>query len=322
LEGATCARENRQVEVRTGHVSVLAVAIVIGTFAAGCATATDPAAIADAQTVARVKTALVNDPMVGGLPIQVRVTRRVASLSGRVPSPAHLDRAVAIAAAVQGVTAVAPENLRVGAEPSPPPDAPDVPAAAPLLREFDDPGSAEIDPAPGLLAVGGSIGWSLPGPEALKARFTVSPLVKLGSPGGLGPVVAFDWFQADLQSIGGAATLTRVHVRPVMGGVAYTFAATRFSFAPSIVGGYSFNSLTVTDTGGAEGLPVEVRNGPVWRVGASAWYDISRRVAVNASTGYLRTGLRLTVLEGGRLVRRDARGDTTLLHLGVAYRLF
>jgi hypothetical protein len=88
------------------------------------------------------------------------------------------------------------------------------------------------------------------------------------------------------------------------------------------VGGVAFNSLTITDTGAAAGVPVEVDNSLVWRPGVSAWFDAGHRTAINVSTGYLMTGLRITVLEGGRLVKRDARGDTMLLHVGVAYRLF
>jgi hypothetical protein len=71
-----------------------------------------------------------------------------------------------------------------------------------------------------------------------------------------------------------------------------------------------------------EGLPVEVSNSFVWRIGASAWVDVSRRVAVNVATGYLFTGLRFTVVERGRLERRSESGDTTVLHVGLAYRWF
>ena len=70
------------------------------------------------------------------------------------------------------------------------------------------------------------------------------------------------------------------------------------------------------------GLPVEVDNSFAWRVGTSAWIDITPRVALNLSIGYLMTGLRLTVLDNGRLVQRDASGDTTIVHVGLAYRIF
>jgi len=289
--------------------AVIAVALL-----SGCSAAVDPAAITDAQTAARIKTALVNDPELGELAIEVRVVRGVAALSGRVGSQAQVERAIDLARAVPGVIGVQP-NLQVGG---------DSPATgAQPARQGPQAGDApEFDPPPGLLAVGASVGWSIPNPEALKTRVSISPLLKIGRPSGLGPAIGFDWFHADLESIGGSATLTRVHVKPVMAGIGYTVLADRFSLTPSIVGGFAFNSLTVKATGATQGLPVEVRNSVVWRVGVSAWYDASRRIAINVSTGYLMTGLRLTVLDGGRLEQRDASGDTTILHAGVAYRLF
>jgi hypothetical protein len=158
--------------------------------------------------------------------------------------------------------------------------------------------------------------------EALRTRVAVSPLVKLGSPRGLGPAIGFDWFQADLESLGQETSLTRVHVKPVMAGLGYTIAADRLSFTPSVVGGVAFNSLTVTSSGTIDGLPIEIGNSLVWRLGVSTWFDVSRRVAMNVSAGYLMTGLGVTIIEQGRLVERRISGDTTVVHAGVAYRLF
>lgn len=293
------------------YVSRLAIA---GALASGCSAAIDPAAIADAQTATRVKTALVNDPAVGELAIEVRVTRGVVALSGRVRTQDQVARAVDLAKSVQGVTRVE-SALQIGNEPA-------TPAAAPAPHGPQSLEVPELDPAPSLLAIGGSFGWSIPGPEALRRRASVSPLIKIGSPRGLGPAVGLDWFRANLQSVGGTATLTRVTIRPIMAGVGYTLTGDRRSLTSSIVAGYSFNSLTVTDTGTAQGLPVEVSNSFAWRVGVSAWFDVSRRIAINVSSGYVMTGLRLTVLDSGRLTKRDASGDTTILHAGLAYRLF
>jgi hypothetical protein len=298
---------------RTGGIGVVVVLAAIAA-AGGCRTAAiDPTSIADAQLAARVKTALVNDPLVGTLAIEVRAIRGVAELSGRVPSREDAERVADLARAVQGVTGVR-SNLVIGALGAPP-------ASRGPARELEST-DVELDAGPGLLALGASLGSSIPSPEALESRVSLSPLIKIGAPRGMGPAVGFDWFHADLESVGGAATLTRVHVRPVMGGVGYTWSTDRFSLTTSVVAGYSFNSLTVTETGIAQGLPVEVANSFAWRVGASLWHDIGRRLALNVSTGYLMSGLRLTVLDGGRLSKRDASGDTTILHAGVAYRLF
>ena len=287
----------------------------LGAILSGCSATINPAIIADAQTAVRAKTALVNDPQVGEFTIEVQVVAGVATVSGRVRSRADMERAIGLVESVEGVRGVKSE-LQIGSGPLTLPSTPtgDV---APSFR-----GLSEIDPSPGLLAVGGTVGWSIPGGEALKTRVSASPLVRIGSPSGVGFTIAFDWFHANLESADRSAMLARVHVKPVMAGVGYTIAATRFSVAPSLVAGYAFNSLSITGTGLAEGLPVEVENSFAWRIGASVWIDLNHRLALNVSTGYLMTGLRFTILERGRLDRFDASGDTTVLHLGVAYKWF
>ena len=62
--------------------------------------------IDDATITTRVKTALLNDPDVGGLRIDVDTFKGVVTLSGRVKSAAERDKAVAIARRIGGVTDV------------------------------------------------------------------------------------------------------------------------------------------------------------------------------------------------------------------------
>lgn len=294
-----------------------AVVLAACVLAGGCAAAIDPAAIADAQTAARVKTALVNDPDIGGRAIEVQVTAGVVTLSGRVQTAREAARALELARSVPGVVDVS-AILQIGVEPPAPAPAEGQGPAAPPADEL-----LEVQPNPTLLAAGGQFGWTAPRAAALETRVTLSPLVRLGSGSGLGPAIAFDWFQADVRSRGARGEiLSRVHVKPVMGGLSYTIASERVSVSPSIVGGVSFNSLTITDTGAAAGVPVEVDNSLAWRPGVSVWFDLSRRFALNVSGGYVMTRLRITVLEGGRLVKRDERGDTTIVHAGLAYKLF
>lgn len=62
--------------------------------------------IDDATITTRVKTALLNDPDVGGLRIDVDTFKGVVTLSGRVKSEAERDKALAIARRIGGVTDV------------------------------------------------------------------------------------------------------------------------------------------------------------------------------------------------------------------------
>jgi hyperosmotically inducible protein len=62
--------------------------------------------IDDATITTRVKTSLLNDPVVGGLRIDVDTFKGVVTLSGRVKSKDEEAKAVALARQVGGVTDV------------------------------------------------------------------------------------------------------------------------------------------------------------------------------------------------------------------------
>ena len=62
--------------------------------------------IDDATITTRVKTALLNDPDVGGLRIDVDTFKGVVTLSGAVKTAVERDKAIAIARRIGGVTDV------------------------------------------------------------------------------------------------------------------------------------------------------------------------------------------------------------------------
>ena len=62
--------------------------------------------IDDATITTRVKTAMLNDPAVGGLRIDVDTFKGVVTLSGRVKSQAERDRAMMLARGISGVVEV------------------------------------------------------------------------------------------------------------------------------------------------------------------------------------------------------------------------
>jgi osmotically-inducible protein OsmY len=63
-------------------------------------------AIDDTTITTRVKTAMLNDPAVGGLRIDVDTFKAVVTLSGRVKTQSEHDQAVALARRVNGVSEV------------------------------------------------------------------------------------------------------------------------------------------------------------------------------------------------------------------------
>jgi hypothetical protein len=82
---------------------VMAVPVTLATTACGKSVGN---AIDDATITARVKTALLNDPEIAGLKIDVDTFKGVVTLSGSVQSPSHATKAMAIAMRTPGVTDV------------------------------------------------------------------------------------------------------------------------------------------------------------------------------------------------------------------------
>ena len=83
-------------------IILLAVTLLSPLFVAACGKSVGET-IDDATVTAQVKTALLNDPVVAGLKIDVDTFKGVVTLSGAVKSPAERDKAIALARQVKGV---------------------------------------------------------------------------------------------------------------------------------------------------------------------------------------------------------------------------
>ncbi|HEY6362395.1 MAG TPA: BON domain-containing protein [Vicinamibacterales bacterium] len=84
---------------------VLAALIAVPLAAGGCGK-TVGETIDDTTITTRVKTAMLNDPAVGGLRIDVDTFKGAVTLSGRVKSEAERQQAIALARSIDGVTEV------------------------------------------------------------------------------------------------------------------------------------------------------------------------------------------------------------------------
>lgn len=309
----------------TGGRRIAAATLLL--MAAGCSARAVPntsAAVADAQTAARVRTALVNDPVLGALPIDVRARAGVVTLRGTAPSAAEVDLALALARGVPGVTRVESALTIDAAEPSPgvrrradggarSPTRPRRPALAPRSGE----GPLR------LVGLGVSVRASRPSEAALGRALAVGPLLRLRPRNGLGPTVAFNWTNAEIESgPGGRPGLAAIRLRPVMGGVALGAARGRFWAGASVVAGYSFNRLHVDTARAGPGRAVAVGNSFVWRSGAAVWVDVTRRVGVNVFGGYLFTNPELTFASDASIVTERLRANSAVASVGVAYWIF
>ena len=84
------------------HVWLLAALVILPLLVSACGK-TVGETVDDATITARVKTALLNDPQVGGLKIDVDTTKGIVTMSGIVKSREEEQRAVQLARGVPGV---------------------------------------------------------------------------------------------------------------------------------------------------------------------------------------------------------------------------
>lgn len=286
--------------------------IVLAAVAAGCSSTINPAFVRDAKLGASVKTALVNDPQVGTIPIEVRAIGGVVRLTGRVTSDAQRQHAISLAKAVPGVTEVIPD-LHIGAaEPSPP---------AAVTEQ--DARFIEAERDPRLLAVGLSFGRSVPTESHLGGRFRIGPMLRLGTGRGLGPALGFGWFRAPWRTnVPGAPAMGEIRIRPVLAGVAYGAQGERGTVSFSLVGGIAFNSLELPDVVTEPEIPLSISSSFAVRPGISMWFDVDRRFAINVAANYLMTRPRVRVLARGEIETRSLRADVLLINAGLVYKLF
>ena len=104
---------------RTRLTALLLVIAMALPFVAACGK-TVGETIDDATITTRVKTAFVNDPVVGALRIDVDTFKGVVTLSGRVKSKEEESKAISVARSIKGVKDVK-STLQIEPAPAPVP---------------------------------------------------------------------------------------------------------------------------------------------------------------------------------------------------------
>jgi len=84
---------------------LLALVVIVPLFIIGCGKTVDTM-IDDGTISTRVKTAFINDPVVGAARIDVKTFQGVVTLSGLVKSKDEEDKAIALARTIKGVSDV------------------------------------------------------------------------------------------------------------------------------------------------------------------------------------------------------------------------
>ena len=283
---------------------------------AGCA-ARVPAQVAvaapDAQAAVRVKTAILNDVDLGELPIDVHVAAGVVTLEGIVLTADQMERAVALAQGVPGVARVV-SALTVG-DPDPAAERgrPRLPALAPRPRE----GPLR------LIGVGAVVRLTRAGGDLQERIRAIRPVFRFRPGTGFGPALELNWFEAALErGPQGQPALAAVRLRPLMAGLEYSVVRGRVSFGASIVGGYSFNGVTVETTQAGPGRAIDVADSLAVRPGFSAWFDATERVGIHLRLGYLMSRPKVTFGSDQAVTTERIRANALVVSAGLAYWTF
>lgn len=141
-----------------------------------------------------------------------------------------------------------------------------------------------------------------------------------------------NWYAVKLERpIGGSvAELGELHVRPIMAGYGYTRVIRRYSVTTDVLGGYAFGSMTLSDPAAAAyrrilGVPAAEANATntlVLKPELGVWYDVTKKVYVNANAGYMFARPDVSIVSAAGSDRRKARADQFILKVGVVYSIF
>ena len=147
---------------------------------------------------------------------------------------------------------------------------------------------------------------------------------------GWGPTVAFAWHDTDFNQSLDAATvpLGSLHMRAIMVGIGHTQHLGRLSVSASVIGGYAFNRLVLDgsardsyERAGLTLLDARVRRSAAARSEASLWYDVTKRLGVEVSAGYLLARPQVVITTLGGSSSHHLRADAVELAVGIAVGL-
>jgi hypothetical protein len=141
----------------------------------------------------------------------------------------------------------------------------------------------------------------------------------------------FSWFDTNLDArptIPGEL-LGRLRMRPVMVGYGYKWGRGRYTIAANTLAGFSFNSFDLDPAAraayvvkGAGNINAEVSNSFAVKPEVEVWYDVSPRIGIKLSGGYLISRPTITVTSTLGQDMRPVRADTILITISAVYSIF
>lgn len=185
----------------------------------------------------------------------------------------------------------------------------------------------------GWLAVGGGIVTRISREPEVGGTVGPAFIVRVGRGGtGWGMRYGFDWFSADLERpiLGEAQPFGRLRVRPILAGYGYSLQRGISQLSFNIKGGYAFSSFAMQSaystaySSALQTTAVRARasNTFVAKPEVSLWINVSRKVGLNVSTGYMVARPQVTFTSAAGSERRRVTADMLVFQVGAAYSIF
>jgi hypothetical protein len=186
----------------------------------------------------------------------------------------------------------------------------------------------------GRFAAGAAVGTRIAPSPAVGGGTGLSLLWRVGhSKEGFGWEWGFNWFSSRVdRSIGEGVPfeLGKLRIRPFMVGYGYTHILGANAIKGSVQGGYAFDSFKVGQSAsdvyrerlGAQSLSADAANTFVVRPQVSLWHDLSPKLGLNATAGYMIARPKLTVRTTVGEERARVRADALMLKIGLVYSVF
>jgi hypothetical protein len=185
----------------------------------------------------------------------------------------------------------------------------------------------------GRVAIGASMSSKLAAHSDADGETGVGFLFRLGQGrDGWGWKYGLNWYSTDIERVAGDTRLTfgKLHIRPILAGYGYTRTFKQVKVSANLLGGIGFTSFAVEDdfdrlyrtTYTVQAIDTETSNVFVLRPEISAWRDLSEKLGLNVSVGYIVARPDVTVISSAGRDRRSVNADMFTFKVGLVYSIF
>jgi hypothetical protein len=194
------------------------------------------------------------------------------------------------------------------------------------------PAEAQVTSANARLSVGVAVSRLFTLDSDASDTWGIGPVFRIGPDrGGWGPTFGLGWFEANLPATVGSVSgdFAALRVRPVMGGLGYTFRRGPWSYDIGVAAGWTFNSAELLpaaeryfESVGAGPVDVEVTNSFAVRPRLRVYYDTSTRVSLVGSAGVLFVDPEVTLRSGNQSITFNRNLTSFTIEAGIAFAIF